>query len=624
MSTSNQIPREVDIVVAGGGTTGIVVASRLAKADPTLSILVLEHGPDVRDNPQIVNPALFITNILPESKTATFYTTEPSKYLNGRQAIVPTGGCLGGGSSINFLVYVRPQEIDFDDWKTEGWSGKEMITFFKKFENFQDTDAEVDTSIHGYGGELSVSPGSNVHEEFQQDFFQACEVVGIDRVADVQDFKTSNAVGVSWPAINSAYRRLIPGNFNKKWNSWVDKNNGLRQNVPHGFLYPILDAKNTGLRVATEVKVGRILFENGPNRANRVEYFTGNSSEPQVVYARKQVILAAGALGSPQILERSGVGSSTLLSQLNIPVVSDLPGVGTNYQDHNLVLYTYKSAATEQQSLDGLLSGRLSIENAHKQKLTTPERYILGWNGLDCFGKLRPSEEQIKSFTPSFKELYNRDFRDRPERPMILFGTVAGYLGDHSSVESGQYFTCIPYTAYPYSRGSIHIKSTSPFEAPEFNPGYLSDPVDVEQMLYGYKIQREIARRLSHYRGPLEITHPKFPPESKASYKYVDNLSAEKGFPVPIEYTPEDDEIIRDYIRQSVGTTWHSISTCSMKKLENGGVVDERLNVYGVEGLKVVDLSICPENVGANTYATALAIGEKAATLVAEDLGITL
>ena len=150
MSTSNHIPREVDLVVAGGtfsfapvfsmlaililsrGSTGIVVASRLAKADPTLSILVLEHGPDVRDNPQIVNPALFITNILPESKTATFYTAEPSKYLNGRQAIVPTGGCLGGGSSINFLVYVRPQEIDFDDWKTEGWSGKEMITFFKK------------------------------------------------------------------------------------------------------------------------------------------------------------------------------------------------------------------------------------------------------------------------------------------------------------------------------------------------------------------------------------------------------------------------------------------------------------------------------------------------------------
>lgn len=151
----------------------------------------------------------------------------------------------------------------------------------------------------GYGGGLSVSPGSNVHEEFQQGFFQACDVVGIDRVVDVQDFKTtSNAVGVSWPAINSAYQRLIPVNFNKKWNSWVDKNNGLRQNVPNGFLYPILDAKDTGLRVATEVKVGRI-FENGPNRAYGVEYFTGNSSEPQVVYARKQVILAAGALGSP-------------------------------------------------------------------------------------------------------------------------------------------------------------------------------------------------------------------------------------------------------------------------------------------------------------------------------------
>lgn len=380
--------------------------------------------------------------------------------------------------------------------------------------------------------------------------------------------------------------------LNKKWNSWVDKKDGLRQNVPHGFLYPILDAKNTGLQVATEVKVGRIVFEKETNRATGVEYFTGGSSEPRIVNARKQVILAAGALGSPQILERSGVGSSSLLSQLNIPVVSDLPGVGNNYQDHNLVLYSYKSTATEEQTIDGLLSGRLSIETALKQKITTPERYILGWNGLDCFGKLRPSEEQINSFVPSLKELYDRDFKDRPEKPMMLLATFAGYLGDHSIIESGQYFTVIPYTAYPYSRGSIHIKSSSPFDAPEFNPGYLSDPADVEQLLYGYKLQREIARHLSHYRGPLESTHPKFPAGSKASYDYVDSLSAEKGFPVPIEYTPEDDDVIRDYIRQSTATTWHSMSTCCMKKRELGGVVDERLNVYGVEGLKVVGMLI--------------------------------
>ncbi|KUL83021.1 hypothetical protein ZTR_09305 [Talaromyces verruculosus] len=601
---SNRIPKEVDIVVAGGGAAGIVVASRLAKADPTLLILILEHGPDVRESPQVVNPALFITNLLPGSKTATFYTAEPSEHLNGRRAIVATGRCPGGGGSINFLAYVRPQEIDFDNWEAEGWSGKEMLRFFKKFENFQDPDPEIDPSVHGYGGELSVSQGSNVQEALQQDFFKACEALGIGRVADMADFKTSNGVG--------------------KWHQFVDKNDGIRQNTPHGFLYPILDANNTGLQIATEVKVGRILFEEDTNRAKGVEYFTEGSSKPRVVYARKQVILAAGGLGSPQILERSGVGNSSLLSKLSIPVVSDLPGVGSDYKDHNCVLYTYRSTTTEEQTLDGLLSGRLSMENAFKQKLTTPEQYILGWNGCYCFGKVRPSEEQIKSFTHSFKELYDRDFRDRPERPMLMLGLVAGYLGDHSAVESGQYFTCVPFNPYPYSRGSIHIKSSSPFDAPEFNAGFLSNPADVEQMLYGYKLQRDIVRRLSHYRGPLETSHPKFPPGSKASYDYVDALSAEKGFPVPIEYNSEDDDAIRDYIRQSVETTWHSMSTCAMKKRELGGVVDERLNVYGVEGLKVADLSICPQNVAANTYSTALAIGEKAATLVAEDLGITL
>lgn len=205
------------------------MASRLAKADPNLSILVLEHGPDVRDDPQVVHPALFITNILPNTKVATFYTSEPSEHLGGRRAVVPTGGCLGGGSSINLQLYVRPQAIDFDDWNTEGWTGEDMIPFFKKvcatrldpqgtpsrdfcnillysshsndiphlqYENYQDTDPSIDKTIHGYGGELSISAGSNSQARFQEDFFKACSDIDINQVADLQDFKTSNAVGV--------------------------------------------------------------------------------------------------------------------------------------------------------------------------------------------------------------------------------------------------------------------------------------------------------------------------------------------------------------------------------------------------------------------------------------------
>jgi alcohol oxidase len=429
---------------------------------------------------------------------------------------------------------------------------------------------------------------------------------------------------------------------------WVDKRNGLRQNVPHGFIYPVLDAGNTGLQVATDTKVSRILFDSDTKRANAVEYVIDQETgtpHTEIVYARKQVILAAGGLGSPQILERSGVGNSELLSKLDIPVVADLPGVGSNYQDHNLLMYTYKSGAPKDASVNELLSGGLSLEEALDQKKTDSERYLLGWNGMDCFGKFRPTEKEIESFAPALKQLWEDEFKNRAEKPLIMLGLFAGYVGDYTTISEGEFLTCGCYNAYPYSQGLIHIKSSSPFDPPLFDPGFLSNPADLEQLVYGYKLQREIVRRMFYYRGVLEITQPAFPPESKANYEYVDALSQEKGFAVPIEYSSEDDEIIRDFIRERVATSWHSMATCAMKKRDAGGVVDDRLNVYGVQGLKITgmigpsaplsrkivwltrsstDLSICPKNVGANTYSTALAIGEKAATIIAEDLGIQL
>ncbi|KAH8798628.1 glucose-methanol-choline oxidoreductase [Xylogone sp. PMI_703] len=132
MLKSTSIPKEADVVVVGGGTAGVLVASRLAKADQKLSIVVLEHGINTRDNPTIVNPGYYFSHLAPSSNTATFYTSKPSDELGGRESIVPTGGCLGGGSSINFMVYLRPQSIDFDDWETEGWSGKDMLPFLKE------------------------------------------------------------------------------------------------------------------------------------------------------------------------------------------------------------------------------------------------------------------------------------------------------------------------------------------------------------------------------------------------------------------------------------------------------------------------------------------------------------
>lgn len=369
----------------------------------------------------------------------------------------------------------------------------------------------------------------------------------------------------------------------------MDKYTGQRQDVPHRVLFPLLEDGSTKLSVATETKVCRILLD-GQKRATGVEYIHNSETachSPQVIRARRMVLLASGALGSPQILERSGIGGESLLSSLNIPVKSDLPGIG-DYQDHNGIFFPYRSTAATDESLDGLLSGRLSLDEAIKLKESNPEKNILGWNGLECFGKIRPSAKEISNFHPCLKAAWEADFRDCPEKPLMMISTIAGYTGDQSSVDPRQYFSCGPFTPYPYSRGSIHITGQSAFDPYDFDCGFLSHRADLEKLVWGYKVQREIARRMRHYDGPLLEGHPTFPPGSKADYKTVDEESAAKGYPVPIIYTEDDEESIRYFISQNMHTTWHSLGTCAMKPREDGGVVDNDLNVYGVDQLKVV------------------------------------
>lgn len=177
------------------------------------------------------------------------------------------------------------------------------------------------------------------------------------------------------------------------------------------------------------------------------------------------------------------------------------------------------------------------------------------------------------------------------------------------------------YTAYPYSRGSIHITDKSdPVDGYDFDTGFLNHPSDLKKQLWAYKMSREIVRRLPYYKGELELGHPKFASGSKAAL-----FSGEKmGEIKDIEYSKEDDEAIEEWIRGNLNTTWHSLGTCAMREKEKGGVVDKDLNVYGTRGLKVADLSMVPENVGANTNNTALAVGEKAAVIIGRELGITV
>lgn len=231
------------------------------------------------------------------------------------------------------------------------------------------------------------------------------------------------------------------------------------------------------------------------------------------------------------------------------------------------------------------------------------------------------TDSEVTALGPEFEKDWQRDFVPFPTRPVMLCGVVDAFLGDHSTLsEQGQYMTLGVYTAYPYSRGSIHITSKDDvLNGYEFDAGFFNHDSDIKKQLWAYKMSREIARRLPYYRGELDIGHPKFAPESDAAIRDVKGVAPD-GEVANIQYSAEDDEIIQDWIRSNVNTTWHSLGTCAMRSREKGGVVDQDLNVYGVQGLKVGDLSIVPENVGANTNNTALAIGEKLAMIVEREL----
>lgn len=188
---------------------------------------------------------------------------------------------------------------------------------------------------------------------------------------------------------------------------------------------------------------------------------------------------------------------------------------------------------------------------------------------------------------------------------------------------AGQYFGIASYSAYPHSRGHIHITGSDWEDAPDFDTGFFAEDVDIKMQVYGYKAVREMMRRTQMYRGDLSIGHPEFPVGSDAVLLNLDAPLVTSGKSLDkIKYTAEDDKAIEKYLREHIGTTWHSMGTCAMKPWDEGGVVDKDLNVYGTHGLKVIDLSICPKNVGANTQITAYTVGEKGADIIMQELGL--
>ncbi|KAI0597030.1 alcohol oxidase-like protein [Biscogniauxia sp. FL1348] len=574
--------QEVDVIIAGGGTAGCVVASRLADADPELSVLLIEYGQNNDGNPLVSNPLLWRAHLQPGSGTNMYYMGKKESQLGDRGIAVAAGGILGGGSSINFSIYARAQATDYDAWNVKGWSADELRPFLNKVEKYH---GDGDKEDHGLDGPVQVSSGSYRHIETERSFIAAMDQVGYPEIRDLQNLHANNGVSHSLKYVSP---------------------DGKRQDAAHAYLHPRLqDGKHENLHVLVESQVTKVLFDRATKRAIGVEYRTnpafpkdGEQQGTREVKAKKLVVLCCGTLGTPAILERSGVGDPEVLRKAGVPIVADVPGVGRGYQDHQVIPYHYKSSVPREETSDvAFLDPPASVG-----RLIASHDKMLGWNGFDASGKLRPTEAEVDALGPEFRKVWDRDYRDIPSKPLAAIMMLSGYFGDPSQVPEGSYICFGVYNAYPYSRGHVHITGPNPDDALDFATGFLADAhaTDLQIHTWAYRKQREVARRMSVYRG---------------------ELLAE----------PEPDDV-EAWVRAHVATCWHGLGTCRMgsrgekgKEGEKGkggkeAVVDANLDVYGVRGLKVADLSVAPANVAANTYNTALMIGEKAADVIVREL----
>ncbi|KAF7416390.1 hypothetical protein PC9H_002656 [Pleurotus ostreatus] len=521
----------------------------------------------------------------------------------------------------------------------------DLLPLMKRLENYQKPS---NSDTHGYDGPIAISNGGQI-TQVAQDFLRASDAVGVPFNDDIQDLQTSHGAEI--------------------WAKYINRHTGRRSDAATAYVHSVMDVQNN-LYLRTNARVSRVIFEG--NKAVGVAYVPsrnrvhGGKVQETIVRARKYVVLSSGTLGTPQILERSGVGNSRLLQKMDIKVVSDLPGVGEEYQDHYTTLSLYR-VSNETNTLDDFLRGDKEVQKElFAEWETSPEKARLSSNAIDAGFKIRPTEEELKEMGPEFNELWNKYFKDKPDKPVMFGSIVSAAYADHTLLPPGKYVTMFQYLEYPASRGKIHIQSSNPYEPPFFDSGFMNNKADFAPIRWSYKKTREVARRMDAFRGELTSHHPRFHPASPAACRDIDIKTAREimpnGFTVgihmgtwhapgeqfdaskvheDIKYTEEDDKAIDDWISgkmtfptfsaldhqhfqyvDHVETTWHSLGTCAMKPREQGGVVDGRLNVYGTENLKCVDLSICPDNLGTNTYSSALLVGEKGADLLCEDLGI--
>ena len=523
--------QDFDYIIAGGGSAGCVLAARLSE-DANSRVLLIESGH--RDDDRYIHiPATFF-KVIEKGRDALFYASEPEKGLNGRPSIVPQGHTLGGGSSINAMVYIRGSRQDYDTWAQMGcrnWSYDKVLPVFRDVENNQRLSGE----FHGASGELTVSDRPFGHP-LSWAFIRAAQEVGLPYN---DDFNGAKQEGVGF------YQTTTGG--------------GRRRSAAEAFLRKAEGRAN--LTVRTQTRVHKV--EVAGRRAIGVRLEDGS-----IIKARREVILTAGALATPKILQLSGIGSADLLRQHGIDVISDLPGVGENYQDH-------LEASVQCEVKDPI---SIAGEDKGLRAVSHMLQYMLTKTGL-----LTSTVVESGGFA---------DTAGTGE-PDVQFHVLPTFIGFADRLaEPGHGISIGPCVLRPQSRGSVRLRSGNPRDSALFVANSLAIQEDIETLVRGVELSIRISEAPSLAR-----------------------LVKRRVLPAPgIE---KDRGALRDYVRTISKTVFHPSGTAKMGSPDDPmAVVSEDLKVRGVEGLRVADASIMPRLVSGNTNAPTIMIGERAARFI--------